>query len=91
MKHHSTSFFTLASSAWFCLLAACTSTTSVNSGQGAAPPDEVTVGDASGGDKTESQPTDIIDRVFSPLDNAVDDINRDLNEDDTDTASSPNE
>jgi hypothetical protein len=71
------------------LLVTCTSTTSVDPGQGAAPPDEVAGGGAPGEGQTEAQPTDIIDRVFSPLDTAVDDINRDLNKDDTDTASSP--
>jgi hypothetical protein len=73
------------------LLVACTSTTRVDPGQNAAPPDEVAGGDLSGEGQTEAQPTDTIDRVFSPLDNAVDDINRDLNKDGTDTASSPEE
>jgi len=32
--------------------------------------------------QTQSENENIIDRVFSPLDNAVTDINRDLNEED---------
>jgi hypothetical protein len=90
-RQYRTSFFALACSAWFCLLVACTSTASVDSPQSAAPPDEVAGGDAPGGGQTEAQPTDIIDRVFSPLDDAVDTINRDLNKNDTDTAATPNE
>ena len=38
-----------------------------------------------------AKPTDIIDRIFSPLDNAVSDINQDLNKGDADTPSGPNE
>jgi hypothetical protein len=90
-RHYSTALIALACSAGFCLLVACTSMTGVDAGQGAAPPDEEAGGGTPAGGQAGDQPTDIIDRVFSPLDNAVDEINRDLNKGDTDTAATPQE
>jgi len=39
----------------------------------------------------EGQPEDVVDRFFAPLDNAVSDINRDLNQGDAGTSSGPDD
>ena len=48
----------------------------------ARPMEKAAVDVKQAGEQTDSENENIIDRVFSPLDNAVTDINRDLNEED---------
>jgi hypothetical protein len=47
--------------------------------------------DANNPPKAEEKQEDIVDRLFSPLDNAVSDINRDLNKGDESAAPAPSE
>ena len=58
------------------------------SGQAA---DKATTGTAPNEEQTDAEPQDIFDRMLSPLDNAVSDINRDLNKGDACTSPEPNE
>jgi hypothetical protein len=81
------SIFTWTSALWLCLLVACAPAKVDETGGNAEPADTAAAAPASGEEQTEEKPTDIIDRMFSPLDTAVDDINRDLNKDDADTSS----
>ena len=41
--------------------------------------------------QSEKQPKDLLDRLFSPLDEAVSDINRDINKDDENAPAVPSE
>ena len=83
--------FALLSVGSLWLLASCTPATSVESGSNPEPAGEATTSAAPGEEQTDAQPEDIIDRLFSPLDNAVTDINRDLNKGDADAPSGSNE
>ena len=77
--------------AWFCLLVACSSATVQETAGDAEPVAKVNVETASSGGQTDARSQDIIDRMFSPLDNAVTDINRDLNKGDADASAEPKE
>jgi len=85
------SILVCAAIGWLCLLVSCTPATNAGSGGNAESADAAAAAPASGEGQAESKPTDIIDRMFSPLDDAVDDINRDLNKGDADTSSGTNE
>jgi hypothetical protein len=88
---HKRSIFAWISAGWLCLLVACASAT-VDEPAGNVQPGDTTASDsAPSGGQADAKPTDIIDRIFSPLDNAVTDINRDLNKGDADAPSEPNE
>ena len=83
MKQHGTgSIPAWVAAAWLSTLVACTPAavdeSAPDNPRGAAP--------APAGAAADAQPTDIIDRILSPLDDAVTDINRDLNKGETDTA-----
>jgi hypothetical protein len=85
-------FLVLAWSSSLWMLTACTPATSEDASGGAEPPEAATTTEtATGEPPAEARPTDIIDRFFSPLDNAVDDINRDLNKGDADASTESNE
>ena len=75
----------------FWLLVSCTPATGIESGGNTEPADTATSGAAPEDEPAAAKPTDIIDRIFSPLDNAVSDINQDLNKGDADVPSEPNE
>jgi hypothetical protein len=90
--HTKQAVFALVPVAWLCLLASCTPATGVDSAAGGTESaDTPATTAAPGEDQADAKPTDIIDRMFSPLDNAVDDINRDLNQGDADTTSGSTE
>jgi len=76
---------------WLCLLVACTPAAVDESAADTEPADTSASGSAPPGEQTDAKPQDIIDRMFSPLDDAVSDINRDLNKGATDPASGPDE
>jgi hypothetical protein len=89
-RHKRTLFF-WTSVGWLFLLVAGT-TASVNESTVTAESADTTASDsAPSGEQADAKPTDIIDRIFSPLDNAVTDINRDLNKGDADAPSEPSE
>ncbi len=89
--HHKRAIFALVSVGWLWLLASCTPATSIESGGNTEPAGESTASAAPGEEQADAKPDDIIDRMFSPLDNAVSDINRDLNKGDADAPSGSNE
>ena len=79
-----------------CLLwmaAACTPATRVDPGVSDAPPDAGTTAAASTAGKApdEGQSDNLINRFWAPFDNAVDDINQDLNKGDAEPASESTE
>ncbi|MGD2138528.1 MAG: hypothetical protein PVF08_09745 [Gammaproteobacteria bacterium] len=75
----------LAFSGTLLLLAACTPAASVDPDVSDQPPDADTTAAATATGKGDgAQSTNIINRFWSPFDNAVDDINRDLNKGDAD-------
>lgn len=89
MNHHYRSLIlVLAGSGLLWMLVACTPATSGDPDVSDAPPDAGTTAAASTStpekDQDDTQPTNIIERFWSPFDNAVDDINRDLNKGDPD-------
>lgn len=65
-----------------CLLVLCAPVAARESDAGADSADTATTDAAGKQEKADPKQEDILDRVFSPLDNAVSDINRDLNEGD---------
>jgi hypothetical protein len=87
MHQYSKSIITLLLPGWLWLLVSCTPATGIEPGGNTESDDTAATGD----EPTDAKPTDIIDRMFSPLDNAVSDINRDLNKGDADTPPEPNE
>jgi hypothetical protein len=89
--HHLKSIPVSAAIGWLWLLVSCTPATNVESAGKAQPADATAAAPASGEEQAGAKPTDIIDRMFSPLDNAVDDINRDLNKGDAATSSGSSE
>ncbi len=92
MSHrHLKSIPAYAAIGWLWLLVSCTPLTNAESGGNAQPADAAAATPASGEEQAGAKPTDIIDRMFSPLDNAVDDINRDLNKGDAGTSSGSGE
>jgi len=62
-----------------CLLVACTPAAVDDSGGNPEPAAGAASDTVTPGEQAGAQPQDIIDRMFSPLDKAVSDINRDLN------------
>lgn len=82
------SMLTRISGVCLCLLL-CSSVAASESGNQPQPEEKTatdTQGDQAG---TEQQHEDIVDRAFSPLDKAVSDINRDINEEDEKQAAEP--
>ena len=65
----------------FCLLIICTPVASGESYGEAEPVDSSAADAQRDGEKTDVKHEDILDRVFSPLDRTVSDINRDINKD----------
>jgi len=65
-----------------CLLVACTPAAVDDSSGNTEPVAGETSDTATPGEQAGAQSQDIIDRMFSPLDKAVSDINRDLNKGD---------
>ncbi len=90
-ERHKRSDLAWASAGWLCLLVACTPATVDESAGNAEPVDTSSTASATSGEQADAQPTDIIDRMFSPLDNAAADINHDLNKGDADSPPEPNE
>jgi len=86
-QHHK--LFARSSAGWLCLLFACASATAEQPAGNAEPADKTDSTALPAEQQEDAQPQDIIDRLFSPLDNAVSDINRDLNKDNTDAPSEP--
>lgn len=86
-QHHK--LFACSSAGWLCLLFACATATAQQPPENAEPADKAASTALPAEEQEDAQPQDIIDRLFSPLDNAVSDINRDLNKDDTDAPSEP--
>ena len=76
----------LAFSGSLLFLAACTPATRMDPDVSDQPPDADTTAaaTATGKEQDDAQSTNIINRFWSPFDNAVDDINRDLNKGDSD-------
>ena len=64
------------------LLFLCAPLAASESDAGAGAADEVVAEPTGDGDKSSAKHEDILDRAFSPLDEAVSDINRHLNEGD---------
>jgi hypothetical protein len=79
------------SAGWFCLLVGCTPATVDESAGKAAPVEQAASGSAPDTEAADTKHEDVIDRMFSPLDNAVSDINRDLNKGEADAPAGPNE
>lgn len=91
-QRHKRSVFASTTAGLLCLLvASCTTATVDESTGNAESADTPASGSAQSEDQADAKPTDIIDRIFSPLDNAVSDVNRDLNKSDADAPSEPNE
>jgi hypothetical protein len=75
--------FARTSNICFSLLIICTPVAGSESTNGEAEPVDSSAADAQrDGEKTDVKHEDILDRVFSPLDRTVSDINRDINKDD---------
>ena len=83
--------FSWGSVSLLCLLVPCTPATGVESGSDMETVDKSATAATPDEEQGSGKPQDIIDRMFSPLDNAVSDINRDLNKDDAEAPSTPNE
>ena len=90
-QHHKRSILAWTPAGWFCLLVACTPATVDDSAGNAEAADKAASASAPAEEQADAQPHDIIDRIFSPLDKAVSDINRDLNTDDAGPPSETNE
>ena len=71
----------ITSTMYVCLLVFCASVAASESGVDEQSSDKAAIGTADERKKA-GQEEDILDRAFSPLDKAVSDINRDLNEGD---------
>ena len=80
----------ITSTIYVCLLVFCASAAAGESGVDKQSSDKAATGTADEAKKT-GQEEDILDRVFSPLDKAVSDINRDLNEGDGGTTAEARE
>lgn len=68
-----------ATRACFCLLLVCAPVAAAESAAETEPVNAAATDIEGGGEQTDVEHEDIIDRVFSPLDSAVSDINRDIN------------
>ena len=80
-----------ASAGWLWLLVACTPGTSIEPGDNPQPADAPATSAAPVEEQTDAKPDDIVDRIFEPLDDAVSDINRDINKNDADNPSGPDD
>jgi|GEM_PF-2629265 len=76
---------------WLWLLVACTPGTRTEPADHTQAVDAPAAAAAPAEEQTDAKPDDIVDRILSPLDDAVSDINRDLNKGDADNASGPDE
>ena len=90
-QYHRRSILAWISAGWFCLLVACTPATVDESAGNAEAADQAASASAPAEGQADAQPHDIIDRIFSPLDKAVSDINQDLNKDDAGSPPETNE
>jgi hypothetical protein len=91
-QRHKRSVILWTTAGLLCLLVASCTTATVDESNGSAESANTPASDsAPPEDQVDAKPTDIIDRIFSPLDNAVSDINQDLNKGDADVPSEPNE
>ncbi|MGD8619691.1 MAG: hypothetical protein PVH54_10970 [Gammaproteobacteria bacterium] len=88
---HRRSILAWTSAGGFCLLVACTPATVDESAGNAEVADKAASASVPAEEQAVAQPHDIIDRIFSPLDKAVSDVNRDLNKDDAGSSSETNE
>lgn len=92
MKHRQTrSIFASAPVVWLCLLAFCNPAAGSETDTSAVAVDKAVAEPAHAEEQTDTQPEDVVDRIFAPLDDAVSDINRDINKDDTSTPAGPSE
>jgi len=76
---------------YVCLLVLCVPVTASESDAGTESPNKAATDTAGDQGTADMKHEDIVDRVFSPLDNAVSDINRDLNEGDGSATSESSE
>lgn len=91
-QHYRRSLFAWTAAGWLCLLVACTPATVDEPAGDAGPVDETVRGSAPGAEQADDKAhQDIIDRMFTPLDDAVSDINRDLNKGNANVPSGPND
>ena len=72
----------ITSAVYICLLVLCAPVAASESDTGARSSERAAPDTAGNGQKADEKQEDMLDRVFSPLDNAVSDINRDLNKGD---------
>jgi len=71
---------------YVCLLVLCAPVAAGESDTEPQSTERAATDTAGNGQKAEEKQEDMLDRVFSPLDNAVSDINRDLNQGDDSAA-----
>ena len=83
--------FAGASSLCFCLLIFSTPVAASETDEAAEPVKAAVTDTQANREKADKKQEDMLDRVFSPLDNAVSDINRDLNKGDGSAAPESNE
>ena len=76
---------------YLCLLFLCAPVAANASDVGAEAADKVATDNAGNQNEASAKHEDILDRAFSPLDNAVSDINRDLNKGDGSATPESNE
>lgn len=92
MKHrHKRSIPARTPVVWFCLLVFCNPSVGSEADASAAPVDKAATSTTHVEGQTDVPQEDVVDRIFAPLDDAVSDINRDINKDDTDTTPEPGE
>lgn len=92
MKHrHKRSIPARTPVVWFCLLVFCNPAAGSETDGNAAPVDKAATDPTHAEEQTDVQHEDVVDRIFAPLDDAVSDINRDINKGDTDTTPEPDE
>ena len=72
---------TCTAASYLCFLFLCVPVVAQASDVGAAAADEVATDSAGKQDEASAKHKDILDQALSPLDNAVSDINRDINKD----------
>lgn len=82
---------TITSTLYACLLVLCVPVAASESDAGTESTNKAATDTADDQGTVDMKHEDIVDRVFSPLDNAVSDINRDLNEGDVGAASESSE
>jgi hypothetical protein len=72
----------ITSAVYVCLLVLCAPVVASESDTGSQSTERAVTDTADNRQKADEKQEDILDRVFSPLDNAVSDVNRDLNKGD---------